>query len=101
MNQNGTILSIFFINSLFFTCKSLVNKKLDLHSLWGWFTVGLCGRTPVPYGPTDIRYAKSYILIQKMESDILWHEFCTIPDSVKKVQIDVLIQEIDGNDMYL
>ena len=41
-----------------------------------------------------LKIAESYILIQEMESDILWHEFCIIPDSVK------WFKEIDGNYIY-
>ena len=30
-----------------------------------------------------LKIAESYILIQEMENDILWHEFYIIPDSVE------------------
>ena len=42
VNQNRTIISIFF--SIHFFFKLLVNKKMDLRSLWGWGGRG-CGST--------------------------------------------------------
>ena len=70
MNQNGTILSMFFYQFTFF--KSLVNKKVDLRSLWG--SAGAPVASPFPNEPeiSDmLKIAKSYILIREMESDVL------------------------------
>ena len=61
---------MFFYQFTFF--ESLVNKKVDLRSLWG--SVGTAVASPFPYGPeiSDmLKIAENYILIQEMESDIL------------------------------
>ena len=70
MNQKGSILSIFFINSVFFLIYGQQKSGPPQPE-------GECRRThriPLPYGPeiSDmLKIVENCILIQEMESDIL------------------------------